>query len=233
MAAIPSTVVDIAIISIFFHLLFAFRDRLRRRGVPYPPGPKPWPIIGNLLDSPKESQWTAYTEMSKEYGLCDVIARSCAPFTETSFHIARRRSVPPSFWAGYRSAQFSVRCQRPTREARGNLLGSSYFADASYVSKIPAIHPCCRLWMSLPTDCHLVLCRMEVDWLLPVTEYGERWREGRKIAERSLRPGAMSSYHQRIEEKTRAFLGELLASPADFRRHIKLSVVLFSTGVAR
>ena len=74
---------------------------------------------------------------------------------------------------------------------------------------------------------------MEVDWLLPVTEYGERWREGRKIAERSLRPGAMSLYHQRIEEITRAFLGELLASPADFRGHINLSVVLFSSGFTR
>jgi cytochrome P450 len=74
---------------------------------------------------------------------------------------------------------------------------------------------------------------MEVDWLLPVTEYGERWREGRKIADRSLRPGAISLYHQRIEEKTRAFLGQILASPADFRGHIELSVVLFFTGVTR
>jgi hypothetical protein len=65
---------------------------------------------------------------------------------------------------------------------------------------------------------------MEVDWLLPDNEYGDRWREGRKIAERSLRPGVMSQYHQRIEEKTRAFLGQILASPADFRGHIELSV---------
>jgi hypothetical protein len=77
------------------------------------------------------------------------------------------------------------------------------------------------------------LCRMEVDWLLPVTEYGERWREGRKIADRSLRPGAISPFYQRIEEKTRAFLRQILASPADFRGHIELSVILFLTGVAR
>jgi cytochrome P450 len=62
----------------------------------------------------------------------------------------------------------------------------------------------------------------EVDWLLPVTEYGEHWRKGRKIADRSLRPVAISQYHQRIEEKTRAFLGQILASPADFRGHIAL-----------
>jgi hypothetical protein len=36
----------------------------------------------------------------------------------------------------------------------------------------------------------------------------------------------MSLYHQRIEEQTRAFLGQILASPAHFRGHIELSVVL-------
>ena len=74
---------------------------------------------------------------------------------------------------------------------------------------------------------------MEVDWLLPVTEYGERWREGRKIADRSLRPGAISLYHQRIEEKTHALLRQLLSSPAEFRGHIELSVFLFLTSIVR
>jgi hypothetical protein len=69
MATIPLiTVVDIVLVSTFLHLLFAFRDHLRRRGLPYPPGPKPWPIIGNLLNSPKGLQWTLYTEMSKKHG---------------------------------------------------------------------------------------------------------------------------------------------------------------------
>ena len=81
------TVVDTIMVSLFFHLVFNFRDHIRRRGHPYPPGPKPWPIIGNLLDSPKQSQWTAYAEMSKEHGLSDVIAKYCTIFTETSFHV--------------------------------------------------------------------------------------------------------------------------------------------------
>lgn len=64
---------------------------------------------------------------------------------------------------------------------------------------------------------------MEVGWLV-LDQYGERWREGRKVADRSFRPGAVALYHQRIKEKTHAFLGQLLAAPADFRSHIKLSV---------
>ncbi|KAI9441782.1 cytochrome P450 [Lactarius indigo] len=168
----------ILIVSTFFYLLFVFRDHKRRKGFPYPPGPKPWPIIGNLLDSPKQSQWTAYTEMSKKYGdilylqvFGQAIVVLCSPSTI-----------------------------KDLLEKRGEI-----FSDR------PA-------W-----PMHQI---MEVGWLLPVAKYGERWREGRKIADRSLRPGAMSLYHHRIEEQRRGFLSQLLASPADFRGHIELSVIL-------
>ena len=88
MAAIPFiSTVDIIMVSVFFYLLFAFRDHLRRGGSSYPPGPKPWPVIGNLLDIPKESQWIAYTEMSKKHGLGDILSKQCTLFTETRFHI--------------------------------------------------------------------------------------------------------------------------------------------------
>ncbi|KAN0137800.1 cytochrome P450 [Lactarius tabidus] len=177
MAAIPSTgitVVDIVLLFTFLHLLFAFRDRRRRRGVPYPPGPTPWPIIGNLLDSPKQSQWTTYAEMAKKHG--DILYLQV--FGQAIVVLCSLSGI------------------KDLLEKRGEI-----YSDRP----------------TLPMH-HI----MEVDWLLPVTEYGERWREGRKIADRSLRPGAISPFHQRIEEKTRTFLGQILASPADFRGHIEL-----------
>jgi len=166
--------VDIVMVSVFFPLLFAFRDHLRRRGSPYPPGPTPWPVIGNLLDIPKESQWIAYTEMSKKHG--DILYLQV--FGQVIVVLCSLSAV------------------KDLLEKRGEI---------------------CSDRPTLPM--HRI---MEVDWLLSVTEYGERWREGRKIADRSLRPGAISLYHQRIEEKTRAFLRQLLASPAEFRGHIEL-----------
>ena len=81
------TVVDIVLVSTFLHLLFAFRDHLRRRGLPYPPGPRPWPIIGNLLDSPKQSQWITYTEMSKKHGLGNSFSKWSTAFTENRFYV--------------------------------------------------------------------------------------------------------------------------------------------------
>ncbi|KAI9454988.1 cytochrome P450 [Lactarius psammicola] len=58
--------------------LRAFWNYQKRRGRPYPPGPRPLPLIGNVLDIPKEFSWLAYTEFSKKYG--DII----------SFHIFGR-----------------------------------------------------------------------------------------------------------------------------------------------
>ena len=67
MAAGPMVVVFFIVLSFIFTLQ-AFRDYRRRRGLPYPPGPRPLPIIGNLLDIPMESSWLTYSQLAKKYG---------------------------------------------------------------------------------------------------------------------------------------------------------------------
>ena len=62
------TVFDLLVFLSFGIALCAVRDYRRRRGLHYPPGPRSLPIIGNLLDIPKESSWLTYTEFSKQYG---------------------------------------------------------------------------------------------------------------------------------------------------------------------
>ncbi|KAJ8697465.1 hypothetical protein PTI98_004269 [Pleurotus ostreatus] len=42
--------------------------RWGRTKLPFPPGPRGYPIIGNLLDMPSELQWEKYSEWSKKYG---------------------------------------------------------------------------------------------------------------------------------------------------------------------
>ena len=64
---------DCLAISCFIFLLVVFRDHRRRRGLPYPPGPPSRPIIGNLLDFPKDMPWSVYAEMSKKYGMCIIL----------------------------------------------------------------------------------------------------------------------------------------------------------------
>ena len=59
---------DLLAFSLFLYIFIAFHDHRRRRGLPYPPGPPSLPVLGNILDAPKEAPWIAYAEMSQKYG---------------------------------------------------------------------------------------------------------------------------------------------------------------------
>ena len=61
--------VDILVLVTSLAAFLAIRDYHRRRGLPYPPGPRPLPLIGNLLDIPKEFSWLSYTQLSKKHGM--------------------------------------------------------------------------------------------------------------------------------------------------------------------
>ena len=63
-----------------------------------------------------------------------------------------------------------------------------------------------------------------MDWPLFMIGMTDTWRKGRKILDGGLRPGAMGSYRQIMEEKTHDLLAQLRATPKDFHAHLKLSV---------
>ncbi|KDQ55433.1 hypothetical protein JAAARDRAFT_37446 [Jaapia argillacea MUCL 33604] len=57
------------VVSICCFLYTRHRQDVRRRfGLPYPPGPKPLPIIGNLCDLPKENESATYFQWAQRYG---------------------------------------------------------------------------------------------------------------------------------------------------------------------
>jgi hypothetical protein len=64
-----TAVLDILVLVSSLAAFLAIRDRRRRRGLPYPPGPRPLPLVGNLLDIPKEFSWLSYTHLSKKHGM--------------------------------------------------------------------------------------------------------------------------------------------------------------------
>ncbi|KAF8263544.1 cytochrome P450 [Lactarius quietus] len=176
--------VDCFALSAFLYILLTFCDHRRRRGLPYPFGPPSWPVIGNLLDVPKFSPWSAYANMSKRHG--DVVCLQVLGQTVVVL--------------------CSLEAIKDLLEKRGDL-----YSDRT---RFPIFEI------------------MGVNWTLPVARKGKLWRDGRKLLDRSLRPGATALHRRLIEEKTRAFLGQLLSTPKDFREHIdhlQGSLVMFLT----
>ena len=62
---------------------------------------------------------------------------------------------------------------------------------------------------------------MDFEWPVFMVAVDETWRKKRKILDSSLRPGAIVSYRQVMEEKTRELLVRLHADPKDFYNRVE------------
>jgi hypothetical protein len=67
---------------------------------------------------------------------------------------------------------------------------------------------------------------MEWHWQLSFAKYGEAWRQGRRLLDRSLRPGAAATHRPVQEAGVRALLTRLLATPNQWQEHIELCEIV-------
>jgi cytochrome P450 len=63
---------------------------------------------------------------------------------------------------------------------------------------------------------------MDFDWPTFMIGFSETWRKERKILDSGLRPSAVMSYRQVMQEKTHELLVQLRENPKDFENRIKL-----------
>ena len=68
---------------------------------------------------------------------------------------------------------------------------------------------------------------MEWQWQIPIARYGENWRRGRKLLDRSLRPGAAAMYRPMQQGRVRVLLTRLLATPDEWQDHIELCETIY------
>jgi len=61
-------------------ILLYFWSRRRKEVLPLPPGPKPFPIVGNVRDLPTKELWLAVTKMAQEFGEpFPILCNTCRP----------------------------------------------------------------------------------------------------------------------------------------------------------
>ena len=69
------TLVDLLVVAFLFLASFTLYLRGKRRKLPFPPGPKRLPVIGNLLDMPSGAEWITYKQWGQLYGArCETAA---------------------------------------------------------------------------------------------------------------------------------------------------------------
>ncbi|KDQ13185.1 hypothetical protein BOTBODRAFT_175790 [Botryobasidium botryosum FD-172 SS1] len=115
---------------VFSVALLYFRTtstRLRYKGLPYPPGPKPEFLIGNARHLPLDQAWLVYTEWKEKYG--DIIHLSAL-----GDHIV----VVNSYQTAHElMGQRSIYSDRPTLTMVGELIGWN---------RLVSLHQCDDAW---------------------------------------------------------------------------------------
>ena len=80
--------------------LWNIRKNARMKGLTLPPGPKRWPIVGNLFNLPSGKTWLVYDELFKQYGLL------VAYLFEQNSCIFRRYHILRALGSTHRSSWF-------------------------------------------------------------------------------------------------------------------------------
>ena len=67
------------------------------------------------------------------------------------------------------------------------------------------------------------------NWILQAARSDERWRLGRRLLDRGLRPGATATYRPLLQARTYVFLHRLLVNPDQWEAHVNLSAEFLSS----
>ncbi|KAF9545988.1 cytochrome P450 [Agrocybe pediades] len=145
--------------------------RLKKKSsLPYPPGPRRYPIVGSLLHLPSSYQWIAFDKWCREKET-DLLYLSGVGFNILVLNSLE--AVSELF-----ENRWSIYSNRPKFVMVGELMG----------------------W----------------DYIFGLLEYGEPWRERRKLFTQYFHPSEPSSFKPHAMNFARGTLPKLLHNPEDF-----------------
>ena len=159
-------------------------------GVRLPPGPRGWPIVGNVTDMPKQQEWVTFSKWARDYG-ASLSPTVCLPvahniylgdlvyikvFGKSMISVSSAAVAHDLFES--RSSLYSDRCEFP--------MMTLYLANF-HLSLILTFSP-------------LVSFRMGADWFFGQMRYGDKWRWHRKAFHQHFSMTAATAYRD-IETK--------------------------------
>lgn len=200
--------------SIFFGSILLYRQfkakKINPNGLPLPPGPKGYPLIGAIFDMPIHKPWLVYDAWVKKYGKSMIIDSIFQRFT---FLLYR--------WYGI------FHC--PWQQLFGfGLLWTDQWLAREEVFKF--------LRQTAVTNDHGVVCikflasqilpkklcfRMNWEANFGLLPYGVSWRKHRRTFHQYFNIDAVTKYRPIQRREVHSFLRRLLATPEDFLLHIR------------
>ena len=206
--------------TLFFGCILLFRQLKKLssgnpKGLPLPPGPKGYPLIGNLFDMPIDKPWLVYDDWCKTYGKSLMIGL----LSLQRFSVFDRwYDISQCPWPPLFDFRLLWTDHWPFREKVFKLLGQNATTYAGWAV-------CIRFLASL-TLWKKTWFRMKWDFNISIQPYGVGWRRHRKSFHHFFNIDAVSKYLPIQRREVRAFLGRLLDTPDNFLHHIRQYVLL-------
>ncbi|KAL0071024.1 hypothetical protein AAF712_001582 [Marasmius tenuissimus] len=184
------------VVSIAYVAITRKRARHNMNGLPMPPGPKPLPIVGNILDIPREKESEAYFKLAQEFGplvFMQVLGRNILVVNdyETANELFEKRG-----------SNYSDRNELPMINDLYGLFIPGYLGTGTQ-------------------SLFFYLHRMGWDWSFGHMPYGPRWKAHRTMFHRQFQPSVVSAFWPIQLKEAHKLIRRLLSDPGNFINHLR------------